>query len=303
MKLPTLNIEGVVKAYSQQDYQRTLVILLEDFGRVFRTLQQQSDFYPMPLSTFLELAIKLTEILGRIHAANVIHKDINWQHRPESEYWRCQNDWFWDCHPIQPHQSNLQKSPSSGRNPRLSVARANRADEPYARLPQRFLLAGRNNFDWTVAVSDQGHPRASSLPYCQTACSPQKWMQRFPNLFQTWFWNWWRKMRRIAMSAWGIKADLERCAQQLEEIGQIDNIQLSLQDVSEQFHIPQKTVWTRSGDWRLLAAFDRVAGSGNQENSHSKLKWCWSLVTLELANQHWCRNSTNLTAKRAFYLG
>ncbi|MEG4459111.1 hypothetical protein [Microcoleus sp. N9_A1] len=27
-----LNIEGVVKAYSQQDYQRTLVILLEDFG-------------------------------------------------------------------------------------------------------------------------------------------------------------------------------------------------------------------------------------------------------------------------------
>jgi len=42
------------------------------------------------------------------------------------------------------------------------------------------------------------------------------------------------------MSAWGIKADLERCAQQLEEIGQIDNIQLSLQDVSEQFHIPQK---------------------------------------------------------------
>jgi serine/threonine protein kinase len=28
----SLNLEGVVKAYSQQDYQRTLVILLEDFG-------------------------------------------------------------------------------------------------------------------------------------------------------------------------------------------------------------------------------------------------------------------------------
>jgi serine/threonine protein kinase len=27
-----LNIEGVVKAYSQQNYQRTLFILLEDFG-------------------------------------------------------------------------------------------------------------------------------------------------------------------------------------------------------------------------------------------------------------------------------
>jgi serine/threonine protein kinase len=28
----SLNLQGVVKAYSQHDYQRTLVILLEDFG-------------------------------------------------------------------------------------------------------------------------------------------------------------------------------------------------------------------------------------------------------------------------------
>jgi hypothetical protein len=28
----SLNVEGVIKAYSQQDYQRTLVIILEDFG-------------------------------------------------------------------------------------------------------------------------------------------------------------------------------------------------------------------------------------------------------------------------------
>jgi len=34
----------------------------------------------------------------------------------------------------------------------------------------------------------------------------------------------------------------------------------------------QKTVWTRSGDWGLLAAFDRVAGSGNQENSQFKVE-------------------------------
>ncbi len=34
-------------------------------------------FCPMPLSTFLGLAISLSDILGRIHTANVIHKDIN----------------------------------------------------------------------------------------------------------------------------------------------------------------------------------------------------------------------------------
>jgi serine/threonine protein kinase len=70
----------VVKAYSQQNYQRTLVILLEDFGG--ESLEQwmrshPETFCPMPLSTFLRLAINLTDILDRIHAANVIHKDIN----------------------------------------------------------------------------------------------------------------------------------------------------------------------------------------------------------------------------------
>jgi serine/threonine protein kinase len=75
----SLNIEGVVKAYSQQDYQRTLVILLEDFGgeSLEYWMRQQSDFCPMPLSVFLDVAIALTNTLGKIHAANVIHKDIN----------------------------------------------------------------------------------------------------------------------------------------------------------------------------------------------------------------------------------
>lgn len=75
----SLNLAGVVKAYSQQDYQRTLVILLEDFGgeSLEHWIRKCLDFCPMPLPTFLRLAIDLTDILGRIHAANVIHKDIN----------------------------------------------------------------------------------------------------------------------------------------------------------------------------------------------------------------------------------
>ncbi|HEY9642752.1 MAG TPA: protein kinase, partial [Coleofasciculaceae cyanobacterium] len=76
----SLNLEGVVKAYSQQEYQRTLVILLEDFGgeSLEHWMRQQPEtFCPMPLSAFLKLAIDLTDILGKIHAAHIIHKDIN----------------------------------------------------------------------------------------------------------------------------------------------------------------------------------------------------------------------------------
>uniref|UniRef100_A0A0C1R2B3 Protein kinase domain-containing protein n=1 Tax=Tolypothrix bouteillei VB521301 TaxID=1479485 RepID=A0A0C1R2B3_9CYAN len=76
----SLNLQGVVKAYNQQDYQRTLVILLEDFGgeSLKRWMQQRPEsFCPMPVPAFLQLAIALTDILGRIHARNIIHKDIN----------------------------------------------------------------------------------------------------------------------------------------------------------------------------------------------------------------------------------
>ena len=55
----SLNLAGVVKAYSQQDYQRTLVILLEDFGgeSLEQWIQTRPEaFSPMPLVTFLPLA-------------------------------------------------------------------------------------------------------------------------------------------------------------------------------------------------------------------------------------------------------
>jgi serine/threonine protein kinase len=75
----SLDLEGVVKAYSQRDCQRTIVMLLEDFGgeSLEQLMRQHSDFYPTSLATFLRLAIEITDILGKIHAANVIHKDIN----------------------------------------------------------------------------------------------------------------------------------------------------------------------------------------------------------------------------------
>ncbi|MBD2000556.1 AAA family ATPase, partial [Leptolyngbya sp. FACHB-541] len=71
-------------------------------------------------------------------------------------------------------------------------------------------------------------------------------------------------------SAWGIKADLERCAQQLAEMGQINTLSLGLQDVSEQFRIPQKLYGREAEIEALWVAFDRVtgnreSGAGNRE--------------------------------------
>src|ERR671933_316314 len=62
-----LNTDGVVKAYSLEAYQRTLVIILEDFGA--SSLRQLMDEGmggrrgAVPLPEFLNIAIKTTESL------------------------------------------------------------------------------------------------------------------------------------------------------------------------------------------------------------------------------------------------
>ncbi|MBD0310592.1 MAG: AAA family ATPase, partial [Microcoleus sp. T1-bin1] len=69
-------------------------------------------------------------------------------------------------------------------------------------------------------------------------------------------------------SAWGIKADLERCSEQFTTTGQIAHIQLGLQDVSDQFQIPQKLYGREAEIAPLLAAFERVAPRGNVGEAH-----------------------------------
>ncbi|NER21559.1 MAG: AAA family ATPase [Symploca sp. SIO1C2] len=73
----SLNLEGVVKVYGLEEYQRSLVIILEDFGG--KSLRQLLDEpgWELSLKDFLNLGIKITEILGGIHNSNIIHKDIN----------------------------------------------------------------------------------------------------------------------------------------------------------------------------------------------------------------------------------
>src|SRR4028119_2364732 len=75
-----LNLKGVIKAYSLEEYQRKLVIIFEDFGgnslnKLIANSEQQQAI--TSLNKFLDIAIQAAEILAQIHAANVIHKDIN----------------------------------------------------------------------------------------------------------------------------------------------------------------------------------------------------------------------------------
>ncbi|MCC3534753.1 MAG: serine/threonine protein kinase [Microcoleus sp. PH2017_25_DOB_D_A] len=73
--LQILNLPGVIKAYDLQKYRNTLLLILEDFGGFsLKQMQEQQSF---SLFEFLNIGIQAAAILGQIHAANIIHKDIN----------------------------------------------------------------------------------------------------------------------------------------------------------------------------------------------------------------------------------
>ncbi|MEH2333773.1 AAA family ATPase [Nostoc sp.] len=283
----SLNLEGVVKAYSQQDYQRTLVIILEDFGgeSLEQWMHKRPDiFCPMPLSTFLGLAIALSDILGKIHAANIIHKDINpgnivlnldtgvvkiIDFGIATQFYRT-NPTFKSLHVLEGTLAYLSPE-QTGRMNRLLDYRTD-----FYSLGVTFyeLLTGHLPFE-TTDILELVHCHIAKQPV-----SPHELNAAIPRAVSDIVLKLMAKNAEDRyQSAWGIKADLETGLCQFAETGQIDGIQLGLQDVCDQFQIPQKLYGREAEIEALLAAFDRVAETGNeqlrvknQENSQFKVE-------------------------------
>jgi serine/threonine protein kinase len=263
----SLDLEGVVKAYSQRDCQRTLVMLLEDFGG--ESLEQwmrshPETFCPMPLATFLRLAIDLTDILGKIHAAHVIHKDIN----PGNIVLNLETGVVKIIDFGIATQFNLT-NPTFGSPDGLEgtvtylspeqTGRINRSIDyrtDFYSLGATFykLLTGHPPFP-IVDLLELVHCHIAKQPvppHEMNAAIPKPISEIVLKLMA-------KNAEDRYQSAWGIKADLEHCDRQLAENGRIDRFQLALQDMCDRFQIPQKLYGRDKEVALLLAAFDRVA--------------------------------------------
>ncbi|MBG1243248.1 AAA family ATPase [Nostoc sp. NZL] len=269
----SLNLEGVVKAYSQQDYQRTLVILLEDFGgeSLEQWMHKRPDiFCPMPLSKFLSIAIDICDILGRIHAANVIHKDINpgnivlnldtgvvkiIDFGIATQFNRT-NPTFKSPHVLEGTLAYLSPE-QTGRMNRLLDYRTD-----FYSLGVTFyeLLTGHLPFP-TTDILELVHCHIAKVPvppHELNAAIPKAVSDIVLKLMA-------KNAEDRYQSAWGIKADLKIGLHQFAQTDKINGIQLGLQDVSDRFQIPQKLYGREAKIEALLAAFDRVAQTRNEE--------------------------------------
>ncbi|GAB4193667.1 MAG: AAA family ATPase [Coleofasciculaceae cyanobacterium] len=263
----SLNTDGVVKAYALEPYQRTLVIILEDFGGLsLKQLRHGAVRHQafISLSEFLNIAIKTAEILGNIHSSNVIHKDINPAnivYNPEIGIVKIIDFGI---------STQLTRENPTLKNPNVlegtlaymspeQTGRMNRTLDyrtDFYSLGVTFyeLLTGKLPFETNDALE---------LVHCHIAKVPVPPHQLLPEIPLVLSDIVMKLMAKTAeeryQSAWGLRADLENCLKQLQAIGNISDFPLGKSDISDRFQIPQKLYGREAEVSTLLAAFERVA--------------------------------------------
>ncbi|MGF2039712.1 MAG: AAA family ATPase [Nostoc sp. CmiVER01] len=270
----SLNTDGVIKAYNLQRYENSLVMFLEDFGgESLKLLMCDRQF---TLKEFLSIAIKTTKSLGAIHAANIIHKDINPSnivYNPETEQLKVIDFGISTC---------LSRENQTVANiERLEGTLAYIAPEQTGRMNRGidyrsdFYSLGATLYELLTNKLPFATTDPIELVHCHIAQQPvppyelvktlNSTSQSIPKAISD------IVMKLLAktpeeryQSAWGIKADLEICCARLESLGQIDEFCLATQDICDHFVIPEKLYGREKEVTQLLTTFERVS-QGNTE--------------------------------------
>lgn len=257
----SLNLNGVIKVYDLQKYQNTLLMSLEDFGgESLKVWMQQRS---LRLEEFLKIAIATAETLGQIHAANIIHKDIN----PSNIVY----------HPATGQlkiidfgiSTKLTRENPTLKNPNvLEGTLAYMSPEQTGRMNRSLdyrtdfyslgvtcyeLLTGKLPFETTDALE---------LVHCHIAkqpLSPSELNSEIPPVISDIVMKLMAKTAEERyQSALGIKADLEECLHQLNQKGSVSYFRIAQQDISDKFQLPQKLYGREREIETLLTAFERV---------------------------------------------
>ncbi|MDB9512569.1 AAA family ATPase [Kamptonema animale CS-326] len=257
----SLNTDLVIKAYQLQRHQNSLAIFLEDFGGKslnFLILERQ-----FTLKEFLTIAIEIAQSLAVIHNENIIHKDIN----PSNIVYNQKTgqlkiiDFGISTRLSEENQTTRNLNQLEGtlayiapeQTGRMNRGIDYRSDFYSLGVTLYELLTHQLPFQTTDPIE---------LVHCHIAQQPaacQEIISTIPEAVSN------IVMKLLAktpeeryQTAWGLKADLETCLNQLQTTGEISVFPLGSRDISDKFQIPQKLYGREQEVTQLLTTFDRV---------------------------------------------
>ncbi|MFN6515129.1 MAG: AAA family ATPase [Nostoc sp. CreGUA01] len=259
-----LDLDGVIKVYSLEKYENSLVMILEDFGG--ESLKSVINRQKFTLSEFLLLAIAITKALGKIHQKNIIHKDINPGNIVINSITSQIKIIDFGISSVLNHENPTIKNPNvlEGTIAYISpeqTGRMNRAMD----YRTDFYSLGVTFYELLTQQLPCNYADAMELVHCHIAKQPISPDEINPEIPKT--------ISEIVMkllaktveeryqTTWGIIADLENCLTQLQTQGYISDFVLAQQDISHKFQIPQKLYGREQEVTTLLEAFERVSAA------------------------------------------
>ncbi|MEJ2610821.1 MAG: AAA family ATPase [Candidatus Thiodiazotropha sp.] len=265
--LKKIELPGVIRTLGIEEVDGGLTLLLEDIGgeSLERIVLSNT---PFTIEQSLELAIGLAETLAYLHQQRIVHKAINPAHiivNVTNAEFRLTGFGFSDELP----QSGVALQPPTAIEGNLAYISPEQTGRMNRRVDYRSdfyslgvtlyrILTGRLPFK----VSD-----ALGMVHChiaKTAVSPYELNPDIPEMVSNIVMKLMAKMAdNRYQSAWGLKADLEKCLNELRDGKRLHRFELGVEDFSDRLRIPQKLYGRDKEIAQLGEAFNSVVtGTG-----------------------------------------
>lgn len=257
-----LAVPSVIHAYGLERHNGFPVVVFEDFGG--DSLNNLVQHRQLPLDELLRIALQLAKGLGEIHAANIIHKDIN----PSNVVYNPATgvvkiiDFGISTYLTREQAAIAGAQVFEGSLPYISPEQTGRMNRSidyrtdfyslgvtlYELLTQRPLFIVSEAIEWFHAHI----ARQPKAPTDIDPAIPQAVSEIVMKLLA-------KTAEDRYQSARGICADLQRCLDELERDGNITPFALGREDAPDRFQILQRLYGREAQSEELLASFDRVS--------------------------------------------
>lgn len=264
-----LDIPGIVKPYSLENYRNGYALVMEDFGGIslqdWRLGDKGKEGNPVSLSEFFYIAIKVACALEQLHRDRIIHKDIkpaNILINPTTGEIRLID---FSIATLLPREIQFLTNPNvlEGTLAYISPEQTGRMNRGIDYRTDFYSL-GVTFFELLTGQLPFTPTDPMELVYCHIAKEPLKASlisSNIPPILSNIISKLMAKNAEDRyQSALGLKHDLEVCQNQWQETGNIAPFELGYRDISDRFVIPEKLYGRQREVENLLAAFGRVTG-------------------------------------------
>ena len=265
-----LDIEGVIKNYEMIEYKNTRAIIMEDCdGISMDKMAGGSVGKKIGVKNFLIFAVKIIDILGKVHANKIIHKDIkphnilintgtgdirlidfsiSSQLSKEQQELKAPEDLEGTLSYISPEQTG-----------RMNRSVDYRSDFYSLGVTFYELITGKLPFEGNDPM-ELVHSHIAKTPV-----RPDIVSNEIPVVISDIIMKMMSKQAEERyQSAYGLKKDLEKSYKLLKETGSIEPFEIGVNDISDRFQIPEK-LYGRENEMNVLMSKFDSASNGKKE--------------------------------------